>query len=771
MNIKSKLILLSCAMALLPLLVAISIFGTMATNIAGGALENAARNNLVSLRDAQKSRLEDYLQQMGEQLLTMAANPTTMNALKVFNTFYNPVVTGADVNALREAVGDYYQQQLPGRWQQLNPGRSLNTDSLKEALDNPGIVLQYHYLINNPNPDARQKMDVADDGSFYSRHHQRFHPFFRRYAEAFHYDDILLINAEGQVIYSVFKNLDFTTNLTQAPHAESGLAQVFNKATSLEAGQLAFVDFQSYTPAYGLAAAFVATPVIEDDQLLGVLVFRMPTAHMNNILTHQRRWRDAGMGQSGETYLVGSDLTARSLSRSLLENTSAYLRRLQETGQPEALIRTIEARSSNLALQPIDSPSVQQALRGQSGLEAFTGYQGYEVLSAFTPVDVFGSRWALLTEMDRSEALQGDGEQQIGSRILMIAVVMFMVIAVVAVALGLYFSQALTRPIIALSKTLQAVDSGSDLTLRASVSSKDEIGGMAQAFNAMMEKISSLIQEVASSAGQLDVTASRTSSLASHNAGNVEQQKEETDQVATAMNQMTATVTEVANHAASAAGAANAAAQEVQNGREVVQQNSDSTSRLAEQIEAAAQVINNLGKDSENIGGVLEVIKTIAEQTNLLALNAAIEAARAGEHGRGFAVVADEVRTLASRTQQSTLEIEETILKLQTAAREAVAMIESNRERAQRGVERAAQVMASLDVITQSVNTINEMNAQIASAAEQQSAVSDEINRNILSISSISEKTASGTEEATQAAHELAELASGLKKMVGQFRV
>jgi methyl-accepting chemotaxis protein len=333
---------------------------------------------------------------------------------------------------------------------------------------------------------------------------------------------------------------------------------------------------------------------------------------------------------------------------------------------------------------------------------------------------------------------------------------------------GFYF--AVRHSIAQISDVTDKLADG-DLTVRVNLSARDEMSMIAQRFNSMAEKFNALIQQIISASTQLATASEEVSSVATESASNVEQQRHETDQVATAINEMTATVLEVASNATSAAGAATNADNEAKGGKSVVESTSRVISQLASEIENAANVIKELEQNSETIGGVLDVIKGIAEQTNLLALNAAIEAARAGEQGRGFAVVADEVRTLASRTQESASEIETMIEKLQSGSHNAVEVMEKSREQAQAGVEQANEAGESLEAITRAVATINEMNTQIASAAEEQSAVAEEINKNITSISQISEQTANGSEQTTSSANELARLASALQDLVGQFKI
>lgn len=322
-----------------------------------------------------------------------------------------------------------------------------------------------------------------------------------------------------------------------------------------------------------------------------------------------------------------------------------------------------------------------------------------------------------------------------------------------------------------LSNLMQDVESNNNLTIRCTNKSNDEIGMMSFSFNNMLEKFEALVQQINSSSTQLATASEEVSSVSQESTNGIMQQRTETDMIATAMNEMNATVSEVATSAEAAAGAAQSANNDAQGGSQIVSSTAQTIAQLASDVSDASEVIHQLESDSENIGTILDVIKNIAEQTNLLALNAAIEAARAGEQGRGFAVVADEVRTLASRTQESTQEIEDMITKLQTGAKQAVEVMGKGRDQAIKGEEQAKEASDSLESIARAVSTINEMNTQIASAAEEQSATADEMNKNIVNISQVSEQTANGSQQTTAAANELAQLANDLQELISQFKI
>ncbi|GAB6040500.1 methyl-accepting chemotaxis protein [Endothiovibrio diazotrophicus] len=348
---------------------------------------------------------------------------------------------------------------------------------------------------------------------------------------------------------------------------------------------------------------------------------------------------------------------------------------------------------------------------------------------------------------------------------------LFGLLLLLVIVFASFVVRSITRPLGELQRVMGEVADHGNLTVRARLDQHDEVGHMGSAFNGMLDHLNRFVGEVRQGIEQLSASAHQMAAVTEQTSRGVMTQRSQTDQAATAMNEMSATVQEVARNASEAADAARSADREANNGKRVVSTTIDAIDNLAGEVEKASQVIHKLEEDTDAIGTVLEVIRGIAEQTNLLALNAAIEAARAGEQGRGFAVVADEVRTLATRTQQSTEEIQQMITTLQGGARDAVSVMEEGRNQARASVEQAAKAGESLNAITEAVTRISDMNTQIASAAEEQSAVAEEVNRSVVSISQVADQTAAGAQQTSASSTELGRLAGTLHEMVERYKI
>ena len=351
----------------------------------------------------------------------------------------------------------------------------------------------------------------------------------------------------------------------------------------------------------------------------------------------------------------------------------------------------------------------------------------------------------------------------------------FIVLTLIAIAasilIGLWVTRSVMRPIENIVTNLNLIRSESDLTVSFKRFNDDELGQISTNLTSVIEHLRGILNSIATAANTVGDSTIKLSEFTRQSNERMQQQQAETEQTATAMNEMTATVAEVAQSTTAAADSAKDADTNAANGNAIVQQSISSMSSLSTQIDKAAEVIAHLANESQKIGSVLDVIKGIAEQTNLLALNAAIEAARAGEQGRGFAVVADEVRTLAQRTQESTREIESMIDSLQKGVQEAVSAMKLGTEQVHEANEKANLAGQALTEIVHSVDNISNMNTQIATAAEEQTCVAEDINRSIIAISDIATSSTLASQDLTSSVEELAALSESMRSQVGQFKL
>ncbi|WP_373185000.1 methyl-accepting chemotaxis protein [Halopseudomonas sp.] len=393
------------------------------------------------------------------------------------------------------------------------------------------------------------------------------------------------------------------------------------------------------------------------------------------------------------------------------------------------------------------------------------------------PIGETGTSWTLMITLPLDAVMQDVNllNEELESRqasdmltLIAIGVVIALAGLVVMILLGL----SLARPARRLVAMLDDIAQGEgDLTKRLTVDRNDELGAIAKGFNSFLDKLQAMIREVVGSVAQVTDASENTADIAMRTNDGIQRQLSEIDQVATAVTEMTATAQDVARNASQAAEAARNADGSASHGRDVVKASAAATLSLAEDINKAVASVQSLARDSENITGILATIRGIAEQTNLLALNAAIEAARAGEQGRGFAVVADEVRNLAQKTQSSTEEIQTMIEQLQKGTRDTVKVMEQSRSRTEESVLQSEEADAALTSITQAVSIITEMNTQIASAAEEQSAVAEDVNRNVATIDQVAKSVAGGAQEASEASAGLTRLAEQQRRLINQFKV
>lgn len=774
MNLRQKILIVSLSISILPLLVAMSLNVYLVSSESKQALNDLTKARLISTRDIKKTQIEGYFETINLQTLNLASAPFTLEALSAFRDGYAnfaPQTGNFNLQLTKSKLSSYYQKDFTNRYLERNGDVDApSTKSLMQGITLNGLALQVAFISENPNPlgDKDQLTDLVGSTDYGSAH-TKFHPFFRDFQEKFGFYDIFLVDKNGNVVYSVFKEIDFATNLFEGPHRTSGLAKAFVQATALErrGEKAAITDFAAYLPSYDDVASFVSSPIFENGDFAGALVFQMPIDQINQIMTYAQQWPDVGLGASGESYIVGPNKTLRSESRFLVEDKRNYIEQLSQRGNEQKQI--IANKNSVVGLQSVDSLSVNAALNGKSGYVFTHNYLGHEVLSAYTPLSVGNMDWAVISEIAKNEAFSAS--DNLNKMMWLTGLVLIVIFAVVNTLAARRFSGYLSAPMIEISSFLKELTVKLNLAERINIKSKDEIGEAANDLNEFLGRLQVTIKGVHTACLEIMDSTEKTITMSEKTNRVAENQQEQTSLIASAINEMSATISDVSKNLHYSNTLTQSASAETDNGMAMMRSTLYIMDQLQKQLFNTGKTIEVVDNSSNEIAEVLTVINTITEQTNLLALNASIEAARAGEHGRGFAVVASEVRELAMKTTESTAQISSVIERLQTNARLAVSDMESSNHKAIDTHDKANTTSAILKEIESLINQINDMSNQIAVAAEEQTAVANEIDRNIVSIDVMASETSEAAKEVSSANKDLYKLTEGLTTMVNEFRV
>jgi class 3 adenylate cyclase len=472
LSIKSKLIVMLLAVSSCSILVT----AYLGYRSGKSNLTERAFSQLTSLRASKAYQIESYFHTIRNHIETLSETPSTIAAMKELTGAYRQLATVPVPPEFDRQLTAYYRQQLLPRLAKTEQGSPVLEAFLPQT--KASAYLQYYYLAANPNPVGhKDRLEVAADGSQYSQLHKRYHPIFRNIIDKFGYYDLFLIDPQGNIVYTVYKETDFTSNLTTGPYNESNLARLVRMVRRAKDRNYArLIDFEAYVPSYNAPAAFIAAPIFDRAQLIGVLAVQLPVDELDRVMTGNRNWQRDGLGKTGETYLVGQDYLMRSVSRFWIETPDVYLQTLRSLGVNDATIERIREYQTSILEQKVQTVAVEKALAGKQGTQIIRDYRNIPVLSSYAPLNIEGLDWAILSEIDLAEAyapIYGFGNQ-----LLISATLLMLLVTLLAMGLSYLFVQPINQ-LIATSRQVKA----GQLDAIVSLNTEDELGELAKSFN------------------------------------------------------------------------------------------------------------------------------------------------------------------------------------------------------------------------------------------------------------------------------------------------
>src|SRR5678815_5144501 len=489
-SIRQKLLLGTLFLAIIPVAVTSIIVGRESLNSSRAALESQAREALVAQRASKAAQITDYFEALSNQVQVLAASPDVIGAMRELPAAYdNSVISIADLPAERVRLGKYYGGDFMAEFQKRNTGKTLNMSESVAALPDVAMNLQYQYIAANPNPlGSKNNLDHANDGSRYSELHGAIHPYLRTALRQFGLYDIFLVEPRnGTIVYTVFKELDFATSLVSGPFTKTKLGDAFRQTWALDKpGMVALSEFGEYLPSYNDQAAFLGTPIFDNGKKIGVLIVQVPIDKINSVMTADGHWKEQGMGDTGETYLVSAaDGTPRSIARQAVEDIQGYAKSIGEAGFARGVVNAITSKGTGIGLVPIKTQATQEAFeKGTAGFGVYPNYANVQVLGAYAPLSVLGLRWAIVSEIHADEAFAS--VTVLRDKVFFWSVGIFAGLLILGLLIAYALLRSVTRPITKMQDTVTAIANG-DFNARSQLGGDDEFGQLSRAFDNLLD--------------------------------------------------------------------------------------------------------------------------------------------------------------------------------------------------------------------------------------------------------------------------------------------
>ena len=478
LSIKSKLILMLLTVSGLSILVT----AYLGYRSGQSNLTERVFSQLTSLRASKAYQIESYFKTTQNHIQVLSENPAVISAMQELTSAYTELEGKAPPPGYEKTLDSYYRSEFLPRLAKTERGTPVISAFLPETA--AAAYLQHQYIAANPNPVGKKDvLNQAPDGTRYSQVHARYHPIFRNIIKKFGYYDMFLINPQGTVVYTVYKETDFTTNLTTGPYNESNLARLVAQVRrAKEKGYAKLIDFEAYAPSYGAPASFIAAPIFDQSKFIGVLAVQMPADEINRVMTGNQNWERDGLGKTGETYLVGKDYLMRSVSRFLVETPEEYIKTLQSLGVDETITQRIQEYDTSILEQKVQTEAASAALAGKQGTQIIHDYRDVPVLSSYAPLQIDGLDWAVLAEIDLAEAYAPIYAFE--RELLISATLLLLLVTLLAMAMAHFFVQ----PINQLIQSARRIELG-DLDATAKINSRDEFAELATSFNSMVRSL------------------------------------------------------------------------------------------------------------------------------------------------------------------------------------------------------------------------------------------------------------------------------------------